>query len=198
MKEYSYLGHVAQVELDESNGVIFVSGEMKDGSSDLGTCVGGTCAMLACLSASDGATHWARHIHHGASSGNSFRGDGEVHLGKDSDGPYVYVSYNGERGSGWTNGPTTVDAGTPYAGCKDANGVVTPEYTISTSRLVEASDCPAGSTYIAPLHAPRPRLSLRRPPTRATRAASALAPHHRAWSSTTPSPACHEDLRAAG
>ena len=149
MKEYSYLGHVAQVELDESNGVIFVSGEMKDGSSDLGTCVGGTCAMLACLSASDGATHWARHIHHGASSGNSFRGDGEVHLGKDSDGPYVYVSYNGERGSGWTNGPTTVDAGTPYAGCKDANGVVTPEYTISTSRLVEASDCPAGSTYIA-------------------------------------------------
>ena len=33
-KEYSYLGHVAQIELDETNDVIFVSGEMKEGSSD--------------------------------------------------------------------------------------------------------------------------------------------------------------------
>ena len=148
-KEYPHLGHVAHIELDETNDVIFVSGEMKEGSSDLGTCIGGTCAMLACLSASDGATHWARHIHHGASPGNSFRGDGDVHLGKDSDGPYVYISYNGDGGSGWANGPTTVDAGTPYAGCKDANGIITPEYEISTSRLVGASDCPAGSTYVA-------------------------------------------------
>ena len=149
-KEYPQLGHVAAIELDEINDVLFVSGEMRQGSSELGTCIGGTdetCAMLACLSASDGATHWARHIHHGASPGNSFRGDGDVHLGKD--GPYVYISYNGDGGFGWDNGPTTVDAGTPYAGCKDANGIITPEYEVNTSRLVRASDCPAGSTYVA-------------------------------------------------
>ena len=34
-KEYPHLGHVAHIELDEINDVIFVSGEMKEGSSDL-------------------------------------------------------------------------------------------------------------------------------------------------------------------
>ena len=43
----------------------------------------------------------------------------------------------------------TLDAGTPYAGCEAADGKMTPEYEVSTSKLVTAADCPAGSTFIA-------------------------------------------------
>jgi hypothetical protein len=46
-------------------------------------------------------------------------------------------------------GVVSLDAGTPYAGCKAADGTVTPEYEISTSKLVTDADCPAGSTFIA-------------------------------------------------
>ena len=145
-KEYPALRHATHIELDEANGAIFVSGEMKEGASaDMGTCVGGKCAMLARLSAADGSTHWARHVHHGATAGTGYRANGEVHLGKVSDGPYIYVAYL-DAGA---NGPTTLDAGTPYAGCKDAAGKITPEYLIDTTKLVVASDCPAGSTYVA-------------------------------------------------
>ena len=146
LKAYPALIQASHIDLDEANDAIFVSGEMKEGASaDMGTCVGGKCAMLARLSASDGSTHWARHVHHGATPGDGYRGDGEVHLGKVSDGPYIYVTYL-DAGA---NGPTTLDAGTPYAGCKDAAGKITPEYLIDTTKLVVASDCPAGSTYIA-------------------------------------------------
>ena len=159
LKGYPALTHASHIDLDEANDAIFVSGEMKEGvSADMGTCIShpgtwtaystgpdGTCAMLARFSASDGSTHWARHVHHDATSGKSFRGDGEVHLAKVSDGPYIYTTFL-RAGS---IGPTTLDAGTPYAGCKDADGKITPEYEIDTTRLVVASDCPAGSTYIA-------------------------------------------------
>ena len=146
LKAYPALIQASHIDLDEANDAIFVSGEMKEGASaDMGTCVGGKCAMLARLSASDGSTHWARHVHHGATPGDGYRGDGEVHLGKVSDGPYIYVAYL-DAGA---NGPTTLDAGTPYAGCKDAAGKITPEYLIDTTKLVVASDCPAGSTYVA-------------------------------------------------
>merc|ERR1712176_600504 len=66
-------------------------------------------------------------------------------LAKPSDGPYIYVAHNdaGERG------PTALDRGTNYSGCKDdATGEITPEYVISITKLVSAKDCSPGSTFV--------------------------------------------------
>ena len=62
-----------------------------------------------------------------------------------ADGPYVYVAVDGTG----EDEATSLDAGTPYSGCQDGTtGVITPEYTISTTRLVTEEDCLEGHLFI--------------------------------------------------
>jgi hypothetical protein len=88
--------------------------------------------------------HWLRTFQ-GSPRWSAFDQSGDIELAADGDGPYVYVAFD-DAGE---NGAVSLDAGTPYAGCKAADGTVTPEYEISTSKLVTAADCPAGSTFVA-------------------------------------------------
>ena len=65
-----------------------------------------------------------------------FDQSGDVELAVDADGPYIYAAFDdaGELGG------VSLDAGTPYAGCKAADGTVTPEYEISTTKRITAGD----------------------------------------------------------
>ena len=103
-----------------------------------------TCAVTGRLSATDGTVHWLRTFQ-GSPRWGAFDQSGDVELAAEADGPYVYAAFD-DAGE---NGAVTLDAGTPFAGCKAADGKVTPEYEISTSKLVAAADCPAGSTFVA-------------------------------------------------
>ena len=107
-------------------------------------CDHATCAVTGRLSATDGAVHWMRTFQ-GSPRWGAFDQSGDIELAPATDGPYVYAVFDdaGETGA------VTLDAGTPYAGCKAADGKVTPEYDISTSKRVTAADCPAGSTFVA-------------------------------------------------
>ena len=103
-----------------------------------------TCAVTGRLSATDGTVHWLRTLQ-GSPRWGAFDQSGDIELAPAADGPYVYAAFD-DAGE---TGVVSLDAGTPYAGCKAADGTVTPEYEISTSKLVTAADCPAGSTFIA-------------------------------------------------
>ena len=107
-------------------------------------CDHASCAVTGRLSATDGTVHWLRTFQ-GSPRWGAFDQSGDIELAADGDGPYVYAAFD-DAGE---NGAVTLDAGTPYAGCKAADGTVTPEYDISTSKLVTAADCPAGSTFVA-------------------------------------------------
>ena len=108
-------------------------------------CEHSSCAVTGRLSATDGATHWLRTFQASPRWG-VFDQSGDIELAVDADGPYIYAAFD-DAGE---NGAVTLDAGTPYKGCKAADGTVTPEYSISTSdlRLFTASDCPSGSTFV--------------------------------------------------
>ena len=101
------------------------------------------CAVTKCLSAKDGSTDWIR-MAKGSPRWNFFDQTGDIQLANDLDGPYVYVALDdvGE------DGLVTLDEGTSYAGCRDADGVLTPEHLISPSKVVTAEDCPIGSTFV--------------------------------------------------
>jgi len=108
-------------------------------------CDHATCAVTGRLSAGEGTVHWLRTFQ-GSPRWGAFDQSGHIELAPATDGPYVYAAFDdaGETGA------VTLDAGTPYAGCKDdTTGTVKPEYEISTSKLVTAADCPAGSTFVA-------------------------------------------------
>ena len=102
-----------------------------------------TCAVTGRLSATDGTVHWLRTFQ-GSPRWGAFDQSGDVELAAEADGPYVYAAFD-DAGE---NGAVTLDAGTKYAGCK-RDGKVTPEYEISTSKVISAADCPAGSTFVA-------------------------------------------------
>jgi hypothetical protein len=82
---------------------------------------------------------WARTIE-GADFSTSYVGSIEL----DPTGPYIYMAMQDAAKSG----PVTLDSGTPYAGCKDADGVVTPAYDVDATKMVTSADCPAGSTFV--------------------------------------------------
>ena len=55
-----------------------------------------------------------------------------------TDGPYIYAAFDdaGELG------PSGLDAGTPYGGCKvDTTGRKIPEYDVSMSKVVDQAEC---------------------------------------------------------
>ena len=155
-KEYPELIYASQLDIDEADDALYFSGEMYNGagsavtSTPLDVDVACTedatknCAMLARISLTDGATQWVRLVH--GTTGYAYRSDGEVHLAKAADGPYVYVAFNEAS----LDGPAaaSLDRGSAYAGCLLADGSVTPEYDISITKVITAADCPSGSTFV--------------------------------------------------
>lgn len=153
-KEYPELEYASQLDIDEADAALYFSGEMYNGAGSAITSTpldvdiqcaehaSKNCAMLARISLTDGATQWVRLVH--GTTGQSYRSDAEVHLAKAADGPYVYVTFNEAS----LDGPASLDRGSAYAGCKLADGSVTPEYDISITKVITAADCPAGSTFV--------------------------------------------------
>ena len=100
-------------------------------------CDHAVCAVTMRLSAADGTVEWIRAAE-GSPRWNFFDQTGDVALAdEDLDGPYLYVALDdvGEDGA------IALDAGTPYAGCRGADGALTPEYSISPAKVVTAEDC---------------------------------------------------------
>ena len=80
---------------------------------------------------SDGAVIWARTIEGADWSMRYFSGEIEL----DATGaPYIYVAMKDAA----QTGVVSLDSGTPYAGCKDADGVVTPAYDADATKMVTA------------------------------------------------------------
>ena len=103
-------------------------------------CAADDCGVIARMS-SDGAVIWARTIEGADWSMRYFSGEIEL----DATGaPYIYVAMKDAA----QTGVVSLDSGTPYAGCKDANGVVTPAYAVDAAKMVTSADCPAGSTFV--------------------------------------------------
>jgi hypothetical protein len=105
------------------------------------SCAAEDCGVIARMS-SDGDLVWARTIEGADFTLSYFAGEVEL----DATGqPYIYVAMKDAA----VSGVVSLDSGTPYAGCKDdTTGVVTPAYEVSTTKMVTASDCPAGSTFV--------------------------------------------------
>ena len=106
------------------------------------TCEAEDCGVIARMT-SAGSLVWARTIE-GADFYIGYFTGSRLELAANNE-PYVYVAMQ----SAASSGPVSLDSGTPYAGCKDANGVVTPAYDVDATKMVTASDCPAGSTFVA-------------------------------------------------
>jgi hypothetical protein len=102
-------------------------------------CAAEDCGFLARVSSDASTLVWARTIE-GADFSTSYVGSIEL----DPTGPYIYMAMQDAARSG----PVTLDSGTPYAGCKDADGVVTPAYDVDATKMVTSADCPAGSTFV--------------------------------------------------
>jgi hypothetical protein len=151
-KNYTELGAAMWLVYDESDDALYVTGTTSylGESSNITTdtknnthCMHEICAVTMRLSALDGTTDWIRTTK-GSPRWNFFEQSGDIRLASDLDGPYIYVALDdvGE------DGVVILDEGTPYAACRDVNGTLTPEYSISPSKVVTADDCPIGSTYI--------------------------------------------------
>jgi len=150
--QYEDLGAAMWVAYDEGDDSLYVTGttsyigEATDTESDTKehkNCDYDICAVTMRLSAMDGTTEWVRTTE-GSPRWNFFDQTGDIQLSNELDGPYVYIALDdvGEEGL------STLDNGTPYAACRDENGVLTPEYEISAVRLVTEADCPAGSVFV--------------------------------------------------
>ena len=102
-------------------------------------CAAEDCGFLARMSSDASTLVWARTVE-GADVSSSYTNQMEL----DPTGPYIYMAMRDAAQSG----PVTLDSGTPYAGCKDADGVVTPAYDVDATKMVTSADCPAGSTFV--------------------------------------------------
>jgi len=79
-----------------------------------------SCSVLTRVSSRNGAVQWARYAY-GFSDDSTYRG--EVKLAHPMDGSYVYAAFSGVG----SLGPSDIDLGTSYSGCKHSDGTVTPE-----------------------------------------------------------------------
>jgi len=147
-KEFTDLGAAMWLVYDATDDALYVTGTTSylggvDDSKEHDWCDTTTCAITMRLSASNGDVDWVRSIE-GSPRWNFFDQTGDIRLANDLDGPYIYVALDdaGEEGS------VTLDGGTHYSGCRDADGVVTPEYAIDQLKVVTATDCPSGSTFV--------------------------------------------------
>ena len=149
-RKFSDLGAALWLKHDASDDSIYFTATTTYGGSANGkahaNCEHASCAVTARLSASDGTTDWIRTFQASPRWG-VFDQSGDIELAAPADGPYLYAAFDDAA----EIGAVTLDAGTPYAGCKAADGAVTPEYEmdISTSKRITADDCPPGSTFVA-------------------------------------------------
>jgi len=110
---------------------------------------GKSCAVTMRLSAETGTTHWMRTVE-GSPRWGVFDQSGDIELATHEDGPYVYVAFDDTGEQLDDELLLSLDVGTPYAGCKSiSDDTVTPEYEISTIKLVDETDCPSGTTYVS-------------------------------------------------
>jgi len=134
--QYPELNRMMTNAVDPSDDVMFVSGMITKKPTEVGA-LGiplfkeGTFEeghTLSCISTVDGTVYWTRYAPgteiEEDPSGRLELEHGNVHLGVESDSDYVYVSYMGVG----SLGPTTLDYGTFYGGCKAADGTITPEW----------------------------------------------------------------------
>jgi len=156
-KEFPEARHFLNMAYDSSEDVLFVTAEIQDadpdGPGELGIICDAKnqdvegCNALVRLSAKDGSVQWVRFAY--GYFGRPWN-HGDVHLAHPADGPYVYAAYVGVG----QHGPTPLDLGTPYAGCKTEAGAVIPEYdpTFASlpTRLDQAGCTAAGfGTYFS-------------------------------------------------
>jgi len=148
-KEFTDLGAAMWLVYDETDDSLYVTGTTSyrgevDDSKEHDWCNTVTCAITMRLSASNGDIDWIRSIE-GSPRWNFFDQSGDIRLAHESDGPYIYVALDdaGEEGS------VTLDGGTHYSGCLSADGTLTPEYEIDTTKLVTEADCPSGSSFVS-------------------------------------------------
>lgn len=140
---------LVNVVYDENEHVLFVTAFLKSNTEDVFACTNDDgCTALMRISADDGSVHWLRYTP-GWMRGPKDKG--EVHLAHPDDGPYVYAFYH----YGGAYGTVSLDAGTSYAGCEDANGNITLEYEepfdMNTEKLTQ-EDCDEEGlgTYFGP------------------------------------------------
>jgi len=151
-KKYIDLGGVIEIVYDEVDNSLYYSasttyaGSAKDVAAHKYCTNENGCAIIGRLSAADGSSDWMRSVH-GSPRLSSLDQSGDIELApEDTDGPYVYVALDDV---GEASGPVDLDNGSPYAACMDDNtNVMTPEYEISLTKRVLASDCPVNTTFV--------------------------------------------------
>uniref|UniRef100_A0A7S3QBX1 Uncharacterized protein n=1 Tax=Chaetoceros debilis TaxID=122233 RepID=A0A7S3QBX1_9STRA len=149
-KIFTDLGAAMWLVYDDTDESLYVTGTTSyKGGADDGkvhdACSHEVCAVTMRLSAADGNVDWVRTVQ-GSPRWNFFDQTGDIRLGSDKDGPYVYVALDdaGELG------PVSLDEGTPYSGCLDSDGTtLTPEYLINPNKLVTADDCSPQATFVS-------------------------------------------------
>jgi len=138
-KEFKGAQHTLHSAYDSSQNALFVTAEVKLGTEKVDglgiTCdheqvdeVEG-CNILMRVSAVDGEVDWVRYAY--GFFGRP-RNHGDVQLAHPDDGAYVYASFTGVG----YHGPTNLDLGTPYAGCKNSEGFIVPSFKLIFSDLV--------------------------------------------------------------
>ena len=149
--KFDEIGATLWLKYDASDNAIYFTATTAYGGKEKSevlkahpNCEHDTCAVTGRLSATDGAMHWVRTFQASPRWG-VFDQSGDVELAVDADGPYIYAAFDDAGESGGVS----LDAGTPYAGCKAADGTVTPEYEISTTKRISSGDCPGGTTFVA-------------------------------------------------
>jgi len=154
-KEFTDLGAAMWLVYDETDNSLYVTGTTSykgnptaDDESDAkvhDSCSYDVCAVTMRLSAADGTVEWVRTVE-GSPRWNYFDQTGDIRLSaSDNDGPYIYVALD-DAGE---NGEVSLNAGTPYAGCLDEGGLLTPEFEIRRNKLVDNTDCPPNSTFVS-------------------------------------------------
>jgi len=148
-KTFTDLGAVFWIKYDTIDSALYFTGTTTYGGTSKDTknhsfCSSDACAVAGRASADNGSTSWIRTVP-GSPRWGVFDQSGDIEIAPDTDGPFVYVAFD-DVGEG---GPVKLDAGTSYAGCKSiSNGEITPEYEVSTAKLVLSSDCPEGTTFV--------------------------------------------------
>ena len=148
-KSFNDLGAAMWLVYDGTDNSLYVTGttSYKGEASDSkvhDACNHDVCAVTMRLSANNGDVDWVRTVQ-GSPRWNFFDQTGDIRLSSEEDGPYIYVALD-DAGE---DGPISIDEGTPYAGCLDADNVLTPEYLINPTKVVTADDCSPGDTFVS-------------------------------------------------
>merc|ERR1712176_1125529 len=153
-KQFSELGASMWIVYDKDDESLYVTGttsyfgtssDKETDTKDHRHCKHEICGVTMRLSAADGTVEWVRTTK-GSPRWNIFDNTGDIELAESTDGPYVYVAMDDIAEDGDIS---MLDEGSPYAACRNNNdGRLTPEYQITMTKAMTASDCPENSTFI--------------------------------------------------